>query len=238
MWRKQHGHRADINERPGEHHHEMKAKVQPAKKGPQKANSGASSEQTAEKPTAPTTANAVPRPTPTELAVIAAALGRNAGGSRDLPALASDALRLWETCEKEIRESRERILPVPKHFPLSLKEFLELLLPQRSTADREKAFRHFLMDWSRKKEITDVAERFTDFRNSGFSRETQVQSIGTLFQGWYRASLSIQKRLNAHRRLTGLNVPKGGKAKYTKDDAQEEGHAAIMAAETTTGWID
>jgi hypothetical protein len=217
------------------------AKGNPIMKGDTKKKSkpknSASAEQPAEKPIESTSAEEMPGPSPAELALITAALKGRGDGPPDFAALASEALRLWQACKNEIRLNQIRLLPVPKQYPVSFDEFLMLVVPNKSTKDQYKAFRHFLMDWHRKKDITEVSELFIWYKNNPFTEMQQYQYIGTLFRAWVQANVSIQKKLNGAKRIKGLKAPSEMRFKYTEDDAHKERRAVIMAADANTDWI-
>ncbi len=145
-------------------------------------------------------------PTPTELALIAAALRRNE--NQDFSALASDAFFLWEKCQAEIqRQNNDSVkkqlvrrdhdlfanLPKPKAFPVPFVKFLNLILPSKGNADRLKIYRRFLADW-RGVQFFETDVWLVEHKEKP-AFESEYYERAFLFKAWYPIYVRNERRI-------------------------------------------
>jgi hypothetical protein len=98
-----------------------------------------------------------------EIAKLAATLahGRDITHPQNLTFIATQALALWEECEKarkrridmlaifERAKALDNALPKPAKFPVPFDEFVRLVMPKRRPEDRDKLYREFLREHTR-----------------------------------------------------------------------------------------
>jgi hypothetical protein len=178
----------------------------------------------------------IPSPSPTELAVIAAALRQNE--QQDFSALASNALSLWETCQSEIQKRNERLarpiddlfasLRKPEKFPVPFKEFLELTLPKTRAEDQFRLYKTFLMDWHNMDDVADILDRH---KKNPWS-EWDFKQRAFLFSTWHRAYVSTVRSVSGSKRRPKKDIAAfEAKAAAREEEARQKRQQAIKEAD-------
>ena len=181
-------------------------------------------------------------PTPTELALIAAALSRESA-RREQTDLAHDALSLWECCAALIRRRRQpgrhrlvelcSSIPQPKQFPVSVDIFLKLMMERKSRTDRWPVYRRFKMDWQ---ELLKLAIAAQHLKPDELPKAGELSDADELdsraynhrafcFTEWYRADFPAIKSRASY---TRKNIAKNNAEEAKRGETPQK--QALLAA--------